>query len=189
MSILNAIILGLVQGIAEFLPISSSGHLSVLQTLFHMSTTEQGHLFFDVLLHFGTLISVFIVYWQDIVDMVREFFLGIADLFRRGGSRQEAPPPARRMILLIIIGTLPLFLILPIKDTVESLYSSTVFIGFGEFLTQVFHVGVFVAVAFRFAQADAVDDRSVVELIGDDRIFFTQQGLEQTAVGIEAGRI
>mgnify|MGYP000635796034 CR=1 FL=1 len=46
MSIWNAIILGLVQGIAEFLPISSSGHLSILQNLFHMSTTENGHLFF-----------------------------------------------------------------------------------------------------------------------------------------------
>lgn len=45
MSIWNAILLGLVQGIAEFLPISSSGHLSILQNLFHMSTTENGHLF------------------------------------------------------------------------------------------------------------------------------------------------
>ena len=82
MSILNAIILGLVQGIAEFLPISSSGHLSVLQNLFHMSTTEQGHLFFDVLLHFGTLISILIVYWRDIISMLRELIL----LFSGGGS-------------------------------------------------------------------------------------------------------
>ena len=74
MSIWNAIILGLVQGIAEFLPISSSGHLSILQNLFHMSTTENGHLFFDVLLHLGTLISICIVYWRDIVAMVREVF-------------------------------------------------------------------------------------------------------------------
>ena len=51
MTIWNAILLGLVQGIAEFLPISSSGHLSILQNLFHMSTAENGHLFFDVLLH------------------------------------------------------------------------------------------------------------------------------------------
>ena len=74
MSIWNAILLGLVQGIAEFLPISSSGHLSILQNLFHMSTTENGHLFFDVLLHLGTLISICIVYWRDIVAMVRETF-------------------------------------------------------------------------------------------------------------------
>ena len=64
MTIWNAILLGLVQGIAEFLPISSSGHLSILQNLFHMSTAENGHLFFDVLLHLGTLISICIVYWR-----------------------------------------------------------------------------------------------------------------------------
>ena len=67
MTIWNAILLGLVQGIAEFLPISSSGHLSILQNLFHMSTAEDGHLFFDVLLHLGTLVSICIVYWRDIV--------------------------------------------------------------------------------------------------------------------------
>ncbi|HBR07435.1 MAG TPA: undecaprenyl-diphosphate phosphatase, partial [Clostridiales bacterium] len=67
MTIWAAILLGLIQGISEFLPISSSGHLSVLQNLFGMSTAENGHLFFDVLLHFGTLISICVVYWQDIV--------------------------------------------------------------------------------------------------------------------------
>ena len=62
MTIWNAILLGLVQGIAEFLPISSSGHLSILQNLFGLSTAENGHLFFDVLLHLGTLASVCVVY-------------------------------------------------------------------------------------------------------------------------------
>ena len=58
MSIGNAIILGLVQGLTEFLPISSSGHLSIMNNLFGMTTTADGHLFFDVLLHLATLISV-----------------------------------------------------------------------------------------------------------------------------------
>ena len=53
MSIWNAVLLGLVQGIAEFLPISSSGHLSIVNNLFKMS--NDGHMFFDVLLHLGTL--------------------------------------------------------------------------------------------------------------------------------------
>lgn len=57
MSIVNAVILGLVQGLAEFLPISSSGHLSILNNLFGMTTTADGHLFFDLLLHLGTLLS------------------------------------------------------------------------------------------------------------------------------------
>ena len=73
-TILNAVILGLVQGIAEFLPISSSGHLAIMQDLFGMTTAEEGHLVFDVLLHLGTLVSIFVMYWGDIAGMVREVF-------------------------------------------------------------------------------------------------------------------
>ena len=89
MEIGSAIILGLVQGLAEFLPISSSGHLSVLQNLFHMNTLEEGHLFFDVLLHLGTLVSIFICYWSDIADMVREVFIVL-----RGGRNAAENKPA-----------------------------------------------------------------------------------------------
>ena len=127
MTIWNAILLGLVQGIAEFLPISSSGHLSILQNLFHMSTAEDGHLFFDVLLHLGTLGAVFVAYWQDIKDMIAEFFRGIGDLAHR--STPKPLPPARRLILLIILGTLPLFAVLPIRKTVQGLGDNMYFVG------------------------------------------------------------
>ena len=131
MTLWNAIILGIVQGIAEFLPISSSGHLSVLQNLFHMSTAEDGHMFFDVMLHFGTLISICIVYWKDIVAMVTEtlqFFSGKG----RGKAADGQPRrnlPAARMVLMIIFATLPLVLVMPIKDKVEQLYYHTFAIG------------------------------------------------------------
>ncbi len=72
MSVWNAVILGLVQGITEFLPVSSSGHLSMINNLFNMSDIQSGHLFFDVLLHLATLISILIVYWKDIVSMTYE---------------------------------------------------------------------------------------------------------------------
>ena len=72
MSLLEAIILGLVQGIAEFLPISSSGHLAILQNLFNMSDIEGGHMLFDVLLHFGTLVAICFMYWPDIKSMFTE---------------------------------------------------------------------------------------------------------------------
>ena len=130
MTLWNAIILGIVQGIAEFLPISSSGHLSVLQNLFHMSTAEEGHMFFDVMLHFGTLISICIVYWKDIVAMVREtlqFLSGKGGAKGADGKRQSLP--AARMVLMIIFATLPLVLIMPVKDRVEQLYYHTFAIG------------------------------------------------------------
>ena len=100
MTIWNAILLGLVQGIAEFLPISSSGHLSILQNLFHMSTTEDGHLFFDVLLHLGTLVSICIVYWRDIVTMVRETFAFFGNT-RLPAEQRRKQFPAARMVLMI----------------------------------------------------------------------------------------
>ena len=127
-TIWNAILLGLVQGIAEFLPISSSGHLSVLQNLFHMSTTEDGHMFFDVLLHFGTLVSICIVYWSDITAMVRETIQFFRNAGRPAAERQTRLPAAR-LVLMILIATLPLILILPIKDRVEQLYYHTFAIG------------------------------------------------------------
>ena len=83
MSFWNAILLGFIQGVSEFLPISSSGHLSILNNLFGMSTAENGHMFFDVLLHLGTLISIAVVFWKDIVAMFYEVFgfLGNQTLF------------------------------------------------------------------------------------------------------------
>lgn len=67
MGILEAILLGIIQGIAEFLPISSSGHLAIFQKLFGM---DQVGISFDVFLHIGTLIAVFIVFWKDILRLL-----------------------------------------------------------------------------------------------------------------------
>ena len=127
MNFLTSIFLGLVQGLAEFLPISSSGHLSLFQNFFGL--TDAG-MFFDVLLHLGTLIAIFVYYWKDIKGMILEFFEMCKEI---GGKRSSRPAPEamslRRMILLIIVGTLPLFIILPIKDHIEKLYGNTWFIG------------------------------------------------------------
>ena len=77
MSILTSIFLGLVQGITEFLPVSSSGHLSIFQNLFKLDYTAEEHLLFDVLLHLGTLGAIFAVYWKDIKTMVPEAWAAI----------------------------------------------------------------------------------------------------------------
>ncbi len=127
MSLLNALILGLIQGVAEFLPISSSGHLSIAQNLLGLKVEGTKDVFFDVLLHLGTLAAVFVAYWKDIREMILEFFRTISD-FRRGGMPRSIPP-ARRLILLIIVGTLPLFLVLPVQELVEGLYDNTYFVG------------------------------------------------------------
>ena len=127
MTYLTAFLLGLIQGVAEFLPISSSGHLAIAQNLLGLKGAGSVPEFFDVLLHLGTLIAVFAAYWTDICEMVVEFFRGIGDLVHR--STPSPVPPARRLILLIIVGTLPLFAVLPIRKHVQGLTDNMVFVG------------------------------------------------------------
>ena len=127
MTYLTAFLLGLIQGVAEFLPISSSGHLAIAQNLLGLENAGSVPKFFDVLLHLGTLIAVFAAYWKDICAMVVEFFRGIGDLAHR--STPSPVPPARRLILLIIVGTLPLFAVLPVRRAVQGLGDNMVFVG------------------------------------------------------------
>ena len=125
MSLLFAAILGLVQGLAEFLPISSSGHLAVLQNLFGMEKVDT---LFDVLLHLATLVSICIVFWHDIVDMIKEVIGFFSDMRHPKPSEGE-PKSARRLVLMIIIATLPLIIVLPVKGYIDSLSNNTYFIG------------------------------------------------------------
>lgn len=126
MTLFSSVILGLIQGITEFLPISSSGHLAIAEHLLHTTGTKTPE-FFDVLLHLGTLVAVFVAYWSDIRDMIGELIAGARDLARR--STPNPVPPARRLILLIIVSTLPLFAVLPVKKLVEGLADNMYFVA------------------------------------------------------------
>ena len=127
MSYLTAVLLGLVQGVTEFLPVSSSGHLAIAEQLLNLQGASNVPEFFDVLLHLGTLVAVFIAYWDDIRDMIVELFAGIGDLAHH--STPNPVPPARRLILLIIVGTLPLFVMVPFRHFFSSLGDNMYFIG------------------------------------------------------------
>ena len=128
MSYLMAVFMGLIQGVAEFLPISSSGHLALFQTFFGMEDVESRYMLFSVLLHFGTLLSVCVVYWRDVLEMIREFFLGLAALAGRK-ERQETPPAARRLVMLIVVATLPLFVMVFLKDAVNRFFSNSLMVS------------------------------------------------------------
>ena len=127
MTYLSAIFLGLIQGLAEFLPISSSGHLAFFQEVVAVLDAGEESLFFDVLLHLGTLVAVFVAYWAEIKSLILEFFTMVG--VRKLPQGQKPDRLSRRMILFIILGTLPLFAVLPVKDFVEGLYSNPMFIG------------------------------------------------------------
>ena len=108
MSILEAIVLGAVQGITEFLPVSSSGHLVLLQRILGISEPT---LFFDTMLHVGTLAAVFIVLWKDIWAILCR--------------------PVQKLTGFLILATLPMVVIaLVFKDAVEAAFHSPTFLGF-----------------------------------------------------------
>lgn len=127
MTLLESIILGLVQGLAEFLPISSSGHLAALQYIFGVDSSNV--LTFTVMLHFGTLVAIFIVYWKDIVDLVKELFATIKDICT-GQGVQINKNETRKLGFMIIVATIPTAVIgLLFNDFFDSLYSKMLVIG------------------------------------------------------------
>ena len=129
MSVFLAILLGIVQGITEFLPISSSGHLSVLQNIFKVDYTQDEHLLFDVMLHLGTLAAVCIIYRKDVALMWKagvRLFRGNMNFTAFG---DPMIPPARQL-MFVGIGTIPLVIALFVNQAISTLFSMTGFIGF-----------------------------------------------------------
>ena len=105
MTTLEAIILGIIQGLTEFLPVSSSGHLVLLQQLLGLKEAE---LFFDVCVHLGTLAAVIIVFRQDIKDIVMALWRLFALAGQKGHMRSTVrSDPELKMALLIVIGSIP----------------------------------------------------------------------------------
>lgn len=102
MTVLDAIFQAIIQGLTEFLPVSSSGHLSLYQHF--TGNSGEGALMFSALLHLGTLAAVILVFRKQIAALVREFILMIKDIFTRNFSIKNAGPE-RRLIFMFIIST------------------------------------------------------------------------------------
>lgn len=124
MSVWFAALLGIVQGLTEFLPVSSSGHLTLLQGLTGLSAGEDA-LAFDVWLHLGTLISVCVCFRRELCALLREMPGMAADCLR--GRRRTTPE--RRMIGLLALATLPMAPAPLLRTRVEGLFSDPLVTG------------------------------------------------------------
>ena len=181
MSYFMSAVLGVVQGIAEFLPISSSGHLTLLQHFLGMPEPDN---LFNILLHFATLLAVCVYYFQDVVEMIAEFFRGIAALFSRNPSRGN-PPEARRLVLLVIVGTLPLFVVMLIKNQVEALGNYPVVVSCALLIT-----GCILFFSDRMASGRKTARSATLKdalLVGVAQGFATVPGLSRSGCTISAG--
>ena len=110
--IISVIIQGIIQGLTEFLPVSSSGHLSVAQ---HFMNVEEGSMTLSVVLHLGTLIAVIVAFHKRIWGMIKEFFLSLRDIFKGQFSWRDMNDD-RRMMIMVIIATLILVPFVLVKD-------------------------------------------------------------------------
>ena len=182
MTYFSAIFLGLIQGIAEFLPISSSGHLAFFQNVVGIANGEE-NMFFDVLLHLGTLVAVFVAYWSEIKALILEFFTMIG--VRKLPKGQKPDRLSRRMILFVILGTLPLFLVLPVKDRVEGLYSNAIFIGCAFLITGLL---LFLSDRFNHGNKD-IKSASILDvlIVGVGQALATVPGISRSGTTISAG--
>lgn len=133
MALWKAIIMGIIQGVAEFLPVSSSGHLAIFKHILNLDL-ENGGLLFDVLLHIGTLAAVFVVFWADIRKLIVEGFGIIGDFFvnvfhmvgnlfakEKRPWKQVVRTPYRRFVMLIIVSTIPTGILgIVLQDVIEA---------------------------------------------------------------------
>ena len=189
MNIFYGILLGLVQGVAEFLPISSSGHLALVENILGATggadvAAMDDSAFFNIMLHLATLAAVVIAYWPDVRDMVMEFIAMV-----RGAVKKESLAtgniPARRLILMIIVSTLPLFVILPFHHKIEELNSIPWFIGAALLVT-----GLLLFIADRMPRGTKTErDMTILDavFIGIAQGIATIPGLSRSGTTITAG--
>jgi undecaprenyl-diphosphatase len=118
MTILQSILLGIIQGLTEFIPVSSSGHLVLVPYLLNWHIPAQDAFIFDILVQVATLAAVFAYFWKDLVSMVAGFFKALLQ------GKPFSSPEARQG-WLILLATVPAGLFgLLIKDAVEQAFSS-----------------------------------------------------------------
>ena len=128
-SLFHSIILGVIQGVTEFLPVSSSGHLVILQGLFGV---EEPKLFFNVMLHLGTLIAIIMVFWRDIREIPEGIFAALRGNPGMGGfSPALWRCPQGRLVILIVVGSIPAALMgFLFEETFSRLFGFPIFAGF-----------------------------------------------------------
>lgn len=168
---LAAIIWGLIQGLTEFLPVSSSGHLKVIPALLSKLGVDiaQPDLAVAAVLHLGTLIAVLVYFRADIVKVLR---------FR-------SEPEGRRIALLVGVGTIPALIGLPLADSIDAFQDSVSNVGWALIVT---------GVILLMGQALATGTRTLIDgripdaaVIGIAQMFALVPGISRSGITISAG--
>lgn len=126
MTLLKAILMGFIQGLTEFLPVSSSGHLVIFKNIFGLDL--EGGILFDIILHIGTIIAIFIAYATDIKELIIEGIGIIIDFFKKiftlpstnKNNIKVINTPYRRFVMFVIVASIPTAIIgFILEDIIE----------------------------------------------------------------------
>ncbi|MBQ8697350.1 MAG: undecaprenyl-diphosphate phosphatase [Clostridia bacterium] len=184
MGYLQSVILGLVQGLTEFLPVSSSGHLTIFNVLFGLESGED-IIAFNLLLHLGTLIAVFIVYYKDIWSLIKSAFSLLGKLFT--GKLKDGVTADERFVIWVVIATLPLVVlkVLGLDGIVEGLSTSILAVGI---------ILLFNGIVLFFSDGFAKGTRTIGEMkwynalaVGICQMFAVLPGLSRSGSTITGG--
>lgn len=200
MELWKAIVMGIIQGLAEFLPVSSSGHLAIFKHILNIDF-ETGGIVFDVMLHMGTLLAIFIAFWSDIKELIFEGFCIVVDCFvnmrrflgnllakRKKPYRNIVGTPYRRFIMLVIVSTIPTGIIgVVFNDLIEQASSTLIVPGVCLIVT---------AVLLHIADNAIIGDKDVEDvsykeagLVGFAQGLATLPGLSRSGTTITACRV
>lgn len=184
---LNALILGLIQGLTEFLPVSSSGHLAILHEVLGFET--ESNIFFDVILHLGTLIAVVFFYRNRIADIIRGGIFGVRSLISGKGMKASFfTTPDSKLFSLIILGSVPTAVIgLTFKDFFEGLADNLLYVGFALLTTAV----LLVLFELKKNAEKKITDMSVIDsfIIGIVQGIAIIPGISRSGSTIAAGKL
>ncbi len=126
MTTIQAIVLGIIQGLTEFLPVSSSGHLVLFSQLF---SVQESSLVFEVIVHVGTLLAVLVAFRSEVWVLITSFFKLLKS--PKAAKNLVKSDPGCRLLLAIVMGTLPTVVVaFVLKEQIEQLFSSSLFVGF-----------------------------------------------------------
>lgn len=126
MSFWQSILFGIIQGFTEIFPVSSSGHLSILGNLFGLNRDLNNFKMFTVFLHFGSLLSIMIVYLPELGGIMSDA-ASFLEASTQGKVRKRYA--SARLLLMIIVSCIPLLLLIPFIKYIDSLYYSSYFVG------------------------------------------------------------
>ncbi len=126
-----AVFLGFVQGITEWLPVSSSGHLVIIQIL----SGYRNSVIFDIMVHAGTLLAVIVFFWKDFISLIKNFFLTFVDIFKIG-RKAFYSSNERKLTWYIVLATIPIVIVgLMLQDYVNLIFNSLLLVGIALLIT------------------------------------------------------